>query len=253
MNISKYIAFAAVAAVATGAFAVGADNAMIQFSTTADYYADGTPVKDGEWYALCWSPDGVFEGITADYKPLDAANDKVFMMASLAKNGACQGVMFQLPNAPKKGKYCVLMLDTREGGTGAVAGGETQPERAANLAIASGSYEEVSSSSTSTTVGGLTPVASANWDKPIDTATATTAKIAAIEVKDAKIVVTVDDMIEGVRYNVMSGETPTEIGTYEIAKPAPAAKTSDTIEVDKKGDAKFLKLTHEPMVRPNAE
>jgi len=252
MNISKYIAFAAVAAAATGAFADAA-NVMVQFETTADYYADGTPVKDGEWYAFCWSPDGVFEGITTTYGPLDAANDKVFLMAPLAANGRCEGAFFQLSGAPNNGKYCVLMLDTRLNGTGPVAGGTTQPDRAANLAIASGSYEKISSSTTTTSVGELTPVASANWDKPIDTATATTAKIAAIEVKDAKIKVTVEDMIKGVRYNIMSGETPTAIETYESAKPSAATKTSDTIEIDKKGDAKFLKLTHEPMVRPNAE
>jgi len=251
MNISKYIAFAAVATAATGAFAIGADNAMIQFETTADYYADGTPVKDGEWYALCWSPDGVFEGITTDYKPLDAANDKVFMLRPKAKNGKCPLTIFQLENAPTTGKYCVILLDTRDADGNPAADNEDRiPTRASNAAIASGSYTVSSSESgAGSSIGEQTAVATAGWDKTIDPATATTAKIVGIEVKDAKIVITVDGAMEGVRYNLKSGDTPTTVETYE--KPVKATKTTgQEIPVEKTGDdAKFYKLTHEPATR----
>ena len=55
MKFSKFCFTLATAVFAAGAFADAA-NVLISFSTTADTYADGTPVKDGEWYALCWSP-----------------------------------------------------------------------------------------------------------------------------------------------------------------------------------------------------
>jgi len=256
MNISKYIAFAAVAAVATGAFA-DARNVNVDFLTVGDStkYENGDKVKDGEWYALCWSKDGVFEGITANYGPLDP-NDKVIELQTGSRNELGNiYVWYQIDvnAAPKEnGKYCVIMLDTRDGdgnpAKGTTVGGKTVPEHAATVAIASASYD-ATVTSLGTNVGGKTTVASAGWDKPIDPATATTAKIVGIEVEDAKIVITVDGAMEGVRYNLKSGDTPTTVETYET--PVKATKTTgQEIPVEKTGDdAKFFKLTHEPMAR----
>jgi hypothetical protein len=54
MKFTKFGIMVASAAIAAGVFADAA-NVLVSFSTTSDRYADGTPVKDGEWYALCWS------------------------------------------------------------------------------------------------------------------------------------------------------------------------------------------------------
>ena len=95
----------------------GLDDALVSFSTKGpDLYSDGTVVADGEVYALVWSKNGVFEGFSADGKPLDP-EDKVVLAAPLAKGGRCPPVLFQIPagaiseSAP--GQYAVYLFDTR--------------------------------------------------------------------------------------------------------------------------------------------
>ena len=99
------------------ALADGADDATVSFSTRGpDRYADGTTVMDGECYALVWSADGVFEGLSANGEPVDS-NDKVVLIAPMAKDGHCPEIVFQLPasvaTSLATGVYDVLLLDTR--------------------------------------------------------------------------------------------------------------------------------------------
>ena len=71
------------------AFADGADDTLITFSTNGaepDCYADGQPVMDGECYALVWSKDGVFEGLKADGSAIDP-EDRILLVAPMARNG----------------------------------------------------------------------------------------------------------------------------------------------------------------------
>ena len=103
------------------------DDALISFSTKGpDLYSDGTVVADGEVYALVWSKDGVFEGFSADGKPLDS-EDKIVLAASLAKGGRCPSVLFQIPanlaSDLSPGKYAVYLLDTR-----VVVDGKSRPK-----------------------------------------------------------------------------------------------------------------------------
>ena len=103
------------------------DDALISFSTKGpDLYSDGTVVADGEVYALVWSKDGVFEGFSADGKPLDS-EDKIVLAASLAKGGRCPSVLFQIPanlaSDLSSGKYAVYLLDTR-----VVVDGKSRPK-----------------------------------------------------------------------------------------------------------------------------
>ncbi len=93
------------------------DDTLISFSTKGpDLYSDGTVVADGEVYALVWSKDGVFEGFSADGKPLDP-KDKVVLAAPLAKGGRCPSVLFQVSanSIPESsyGRYAVYLFDTR--------------------------------------------------------------------------------------------------------------------------------------------
>ena len=65
----KQMMLAGLVLVAGLAFADGADDTLITFSTNGaepDRYADGQIVLDGECYALVWSKDGVFDGLKAD-------------------------------------------------------------------------------------------------------------------------------------------------------------------------------------------
>ncbi len=95
----------------------GADDATVSFSTRGpDRYADGTTVMDGECYVLVWSADGVFEGLSANGEPVDS-NDKVILVAPMAKDGHCPEIVFQLSASIAAslatGVYEVLLLDTR--------------------------------------------------------------------------------------------------------------------------------------------
>lgn len=99
------------------AFADGADDSLVTFSTVGpDRYADGSLVMDGECYALVWSNDGVFEGLSANGRPVDS-NDKVVLIAPVATNGRCPTVLFQIPatlaTSLASGVYDVILLDTR--------------------------------------------------------------------------------------------------------------------------------------------
>ena len=99
------------------AFANDVDDSLVTFSTHGpDCYADGSPVLDGECYALVWSADGVFEGLAANGEPVDPA-DRVVLVAAVAENGRCPEILFQIPAELAAefagGVYDVLLLDTR--------------------------------------------------------------------------------------------------------------------------------------------
>lgn len=93
------------------------NDTLISFSTPGpDTYLDGTKVRDGECYALVWSQDGVFEGVKADGTAVDA-NDRVVLVAPVAKDGRCPDLVYQVAAATAEalegGRYGVYLLDTR--------------------------------------------------------------------------------------------------------------------------------------------
>ena len=114
----KKTLIAACAAVASAAVFAGMDNVVVTFSTPGpDAYADGTPVLDGECYALVWTPDGEeFAGVNSDGTA--AGGSKVVLKAPVAKDGKCPRVQFQVDeayvaaNCPN-GTWGVALLDTR--------------------------------------------------------------------------------------------------------------------------------------------
>ena len=115
----KQMMLASLVMIAGLAFADGANDTLITFSTNGaepDRYADGQVVLDGECYALVWSKDGVFEGIRADGAPIDS-NDKVVLVAAVAEDGHCPEVVFQVSAVRAAelagGRYGVVLLDTR--------------------------------------------------------------------------------------------------------------------------------------------
>ena len=99
------------------AHANSVEDARLSFSTQGpDRYADGTVVMDGECYALVWSKDGDFNGFAANGECVDA-EDRIVLIAPIAKGGRCPSVLFQIPAAEANelagGKYAVYLLDTR--------------------------------------------------------------------------------------------------------------------------------------------
>lgn len=113
MDILRKIVMGAVLFLAGSVFADAA-NLCITFSTKGpDCYADGSVVKDGEWYALVWSPTDENPGELVQIKK---AEDEVVLAAPLAKDGHCPYTLFQVDSQALKttGFYYVCILDTRD-------------------------------------------------------------------------------------------------------------------------------------------
>jgi hypothetical protein len=223
--------------IAAFAFADGADDAVVTFSTRGpDCYADGTTVMDGECYALVWSADGVFEGLSANGDPVDS-NDKVILIAPYAKNGCCPEVLFQLPasvaTSLATGVYEVLLLDTRV----TRADGTTAPNGTTNgkLKMVNG-YGGVSDGlAIATTSGGLNAgsvaetsggsVAAAGAKAPAGMAQP---RIKHIRVEGDKVFLTVENLPGFMR--VQGGATPSDVGALGSAT-ATDGGTQDVILV----------------------
>ena len=116
--MKKTLLMSLVLAGALGAFA-GVDNVAILFSSPGpDAYADGEPVRDGEVYALVWTPSkATFGGIDADGRAVPPS--VVALKAPIAKGGKCPNVLFEIDEADVKANYPggtwgVYLLDTRK-------------------------------------------------------------------------------------------------------------------------------------------
>lgn len=111
--------FAALAAFPVLAFAAADDLPYGYHSVGIDTYGDQkTQVIDGECYALVWMADGqTFSGFTCDGKLIDAENNDVVYVRSLAIGGRCPPVNFVVTGeyqaAHPGGGYRVVVLDTR--------------------------------------------------------------------------------------------------------------------------------------------
>jgi len=245
MKLAKYFALVAFALFTASVFADAA-NVLVSFSTTEDRYADGTSVKDGEWYALCWSTDGVFEGLNLDCTPVDT-NDLVCIVAPLAKGGKCPYTLFQIdskdPECKRTGKYCVVMLDTRgTGGKPATAGADGKP------AVLNGSVIAANYTAGSATAGTTTD------EKPEGGAWAESAVAGDIPqpvikgfkvINDAKVQIDVEGLVPNIPYAVKMGAAPDKLDTVDMTG-AKAGEESTSFIINK-GDAKFFQVTRKPL------
>lgn len=240
MKFSKLGFMIATAMFAAGAFADAA-NVLISFSTEADTYADGETVKDGEWYALCWASDGNFEGLNLDCTPVDS-NDKVLILAPLAKDGRCPYVLFQLDSkeAPSGGKYFVYVLDTRDvTATTPAKAKETEDGRMvpeiANGAVAATEGVSVAASTGTKVVKTESVAGEVAW-APVQP------KITAFEVEGATVKITVAGMLSGHPYTVKMGATPDGLTAYEVKSQAENGEAFFRIEPQ---DARFFQVIAE--------
>ena len=255
MRTTKLLSCVAAAFAAASLFA-DAGNTLITFSTVADKYADGvTPVADGEWYALCWSADGEFNGITSECEPVDT-NDKIFLMAPLAKNGRCPTVVFQLDSteAPSSGVYCIYLLDTRGAdNTPAKAGATRKPSivraAVATDATASGSAKVESSmtvqsdANLSTTAGG-----DVAWGaSAVDESKIGQPVITAFKIEGEYARITVENMHSSILYNVFSGATPSSISTTPVSVPKSPDNSNSAEFFVPKSEGQFFKVARQPV------
>ena len=102
------------------------DLALVCSTRGGDTYSDGTPVVDGECYALVHTAEGAtFQGFTADGRALNPVQSYVALAADLAEGGRCPPTLFQVleANAESRtnGVWELFLLDTR-GADGKPAG-----------------------------------------------------------------------------------------------------------------------------------
>ena len=247
MQFKRFGVMLAAAAFAAGVFADAA-NVLISFSTKADYYADGeTPVRDGEWYALCWSANATFSGLDLNCEPIDK-NDRVLVLAPLAKDGRCPYVVFQVDSkkAPTGGNYFVYLLDTRdvEGKPSKAAVGRRIP---ANVVNGSAKVDGFTASATTASVGNVsganvaaTTASATGSSVAVSDWQAVKPKITAFVVNGSTVDITVTGIMGGVEYEVVMGQTPSKLESYEL----PTQSGTGTIEfIDiPVNDAKFFSV-----------
>lgn len=243
MKFSKFCFTLATAVFAAGAFADAA-NVLISFSTTADTYADGSPVKDGEWYALCWSPRETFAGLDLNYNTLKS-DEKLLILAPLAEGGRCPYVIFQVDSkeAPTGGNYFVYLLDTRDV-TGTTVASATKDEsgRCVPDGIVNGSAEAQSFTASASIGSSIASTSSTSASIVAGDWAAVQPKITAFEVKDAKVKITVAGMMSGLTYKVNMGEDLNKMESFEVESQAENGEAFFLIDPK---DARFFKIVAE--------
>ena len=212
---------------------------LARFSTPGlDRYADGSVVRDGECYALVWSPEGMtFSGFNADGTPV-SASDRVVLAGELAQGGKCPETIFQIPanvyDELKGGEWAVCLVDTRTlngipagvrdgkpvrvNRWGAVTGGvKIEPKDASSLPLApSGSALRLASASpggTSSSDDGSGATAQPVRAKTLSAVPPTVQppQITAIEVADGEVWLGVTDTVPYLSYTIISGEKPNDL------------------------------------------
>lgn len=105
-------------AVASMAFAGSTSDTVFMVGTNKgefDTYSDGTPVNDGEKYALVWTTNNVeFAGFNCDGTLVDSINSKVIVYIP-AKNNHLKKTLVQISSNfhNPNGTYSMHLLDTR--------------------------------------------------------------------------------------------------------------------------------------------
>ena len=246
--VSKALKVWATALLLSSSFAfAGIHDALLQFSTTGpDRYADGSIVKDGECYALVWSPAGTeFSGFNADGTPV-SSGDRVVLAAPLALNGKCRKAVFQVPAAEYEalegGEWAVCLVDTRTiagvpAGTrngkplrvnrwGVVNGGvKIEPKDASNLSFASSSRNLRLAASSGGVSGGSSEDGGGAAIPPVHAKTLSVVppsvkppQITAIDVGEGEVWLAVADTVPYLSYTIVSGEKPGELKTDYFAE-----------------------------------
>ena len=196
---------------------------LARFSTPGpDCYADGSIVRDGECYALVWSPAGTtFSGFNADGTAA-SSRDRVVLAGELAQDGRCPDAVFQIPakeyEALAGGEWAVCLVDTRN-----LAGVPTgvrngKPLRVNRWGIISGGVNITDAASArprlaAATPGGTRSSASAARANNLSAVPSNLAppQITAIEVADGEVWLGVDGTVPYLDYTIISGETPNNL------------------------------------------
>lgn len=252
---------AALVMLSSGLLWAGINDKLARFSTPGpDCYADGSIVRDGECYALVWSPAGTdFAGFNADGTSV-SSRDRVVLAGALAEGGKCRDSVFQIPAAEyevlKGGEWAVCLVDTRN-----LAGVPTgtqngKPVRVNRWGIISGGVEIAEAGSTKARLasGGTRSVASdggrgmtalpvrANRLSAVPQ-NLLPPQITAIEVTDGEVWLAVDGTVPYLDYTIISGEKPDDLKTDYFAEVVEGKTGSEiAIGTPKSAKRRFFKV-----------
>ena len=235
---------------------------VARFSTPGpDCYADGTPVADGECYALVWSPKGAtFAGFNADGTAISAA-DRVILAAPLALEGKCRDSLFQIPADEyaelEGGEWAVCLVDTRMA-NGVPAGVKDNAPLRVNRWGQVKNEVKISTASTlvldsiaAPKAGGRSLLAAVPRETGAcaDTLSAvpdsvTQPRIIGFEVVDGVARLTVEDTVPFLTYTISAGDTPDALTADDAADwvDGDTAKPIE-IETDAVKGSRFFKVT----------
>ena len=210
---------------------------LARFSTLGpDCYADGTIVRDGECYALVWSPTGtIFSGFNADGTPA-SSNDRVVLAGALAQGGRCRDAMFEIPakeyEALEGGEWAVCLVDTRTA-AGVPAGVQdgkplrvnrwglvTRDVKVEPVAASKVTSAAASASNALLKLGATADGGCGKTDLPARANILSAVppnlmppQITAIEVSDGEVWLAVDGTVPYLDYTIVSGKTPNDLKT----------------------------------------
>lgn len=256
-KIYRMIGFAVAAAMVGGAFAnaVSQDDTIITFSTKGDTYVDGSTVLKGEWYALCWSADANFAGITADCKAADpydsetnpAGDAVIACLPNADGQGNCVNTIVIIKSASRyahTGYYFIYLLDTRNADGTAVAPGVDGKPTSVNgtTVVVNGA---AASAEGYNNISAPAVVTSADYDETALPADATDPVISKINPAGEAVEITVENMHKAVKYNIRKGSA---LGNVMTLHPDhPLTGVTETVFSLPKDDARFFQVVRQPL------
>ena len=219
----------------------------VMFSSTGpDKYADGTPVLDGEVYALVWTKTGTtFAGFNADGTVVDAENSKLVSSAPIATDSHCPPVMYMLTGANSDldatGSFSVYLLDTRvKSAAATTVGGENVEGKTvvtainATTAVATAVKGGASASATEAPAAGAV-VSAVPADAP-------NPRITAVEVVGGQVIVKVADTVPYLQYGISAGKTPSKLDQTDLVDGVNGTDGVLTLIVDDPAENRFFKV-----------
>ena len=232
------------ALVAVGAVQGANDDCFACCSTEGpDCYADGTPVADGEAYALVYTQKGsVFAGFKADGSLVDETASELVMTLPKAKGGRCEPTLCVLAKAYASkrttGTWELVLLDTRKADRRPAGLGEDgSPVRVNAWGFTQSTVRFTESAfPVRTLAGGSSP-----WEtgvvasKPsLLPANVPQPRVTGISVAGERVSLTVADTVPYLTYDVAGGKAPASVGTDRVAveKRDGAAAQEIVIEAD---------------------
>lgn len=244
--MKKCALFFAAAAMTAGAFA-GLPSYVMFSSTGPDKYADGTPVLDGEVYALVWTESGCeFAGFNANGTLVNPVTSKLVSAAAIATGYHCPPVMYMLTgensDLDKAGSFSVYLMDTRvktATGETSVAGLDANGKVVVNAvntttavatAVKGGTF---ASSDAAPAAGAVVTAVPTNAPQPT---------ITAVKVVGGQVIVKVANTVPYLQYGISAGKTPSQLDQTDLVDGVNGTAEGLTLIVDDPAENRFFKV-----------